>query len=68
MRGFPVTGKLELTANGETSGVVPDKMLTDGPPVVRNSVPVMPDRPGIGVSPDESFLRSHLPKDEPWWD
>ncbi len=52
---------------GERSGEVLNKMLTDGPPVVRNSILNIPDKPGIGVSLDESFLKSHLPKDEPWW-
>jgi L-alanine-DL-glutamate epimerase-like enolase superfamily enzyme len=52
---------------GEKSGQVLDKMLTDGPAVIRNSTLAIPDKPGLGISLDESFLKSHLAKDEPWW-
>ena len=53
---------------GEVSGHVLDKMITDGPAIVRNSILNIPDKPGLGLSLDESFLRSHLAKDEPWWE
>jgi len=52
---------------GEQSGQILDKMLTDGPAVVRNSILTIPDKPGLGLSMNESFLKNHLPKDEPWW-
>jgi galactonate dehydratase len=52
---------------GETSGRVLEKMALEGPPQVRNSILKVSDRPGIGVTPDEAFLKAHLPKDEPWW-
>jgi L-alanine-DL-glutamate epimerase-like enolase superfamily enzyme len=52
---------------GESSGRVLEKMAIEGPPIVRNSILQVSDRPGLGITPDESFLKSHLPKDEPWW-
>lgn len=52
---------------GEKSGQVLDKMLTDGPAVIRNSILNISDRPGLGLLLDESFLKNHLAKDEPWW-
>jgi L-alanine-DL-glutamate epimerase-like enolase superfamily enzyme len=52
---------------GETSGRVLEKMVLEGPAVVRNSILGVSDRPGLGISLDETFLKSHLPKDEPWW-
>jgi L-alanine-DL-glutamate epimerase-like enolase superfamily enzyme len=52
---------------GEKSGKVLDKMLTDGPAIVRNSILNISDKPGLGITPDNSFLKSHLPEGEPWW-
>jgi hypothetical protein len=36
-------------------------------PGLGNSILNIPDKPGLGISLDESFLKNHLPKDEPWW-
>jgi galactonate dehydratase len=44
-----------------------EQMSTETPPVVRNGILQVPDKPGLGLSIDEAFLRKHLPKDEPWW-
>jgi galactonate dehydratase len=44
-----------------------EQMTTGEPPVVRNGILHMQDKPGLGLSIDESFLKRHLPKDEPWW-
>ena len=52
---------------GESSGRVLEKMCIEGPPVIRNSILQVSERPGLGLTLDESFLKSHLPKDEPWW-
>ena len=52
---------------GETSGRVLEKMVMEGPAVIRNSILEVSDRPGLGISLDETFLKGHLPKDEPWW-
>ena len=52
---------------GERSGKVLEKMAIEGPPIIRNSIFQVSDRPGLGITPDDSFLKSHLPKDEPWW-
>jgi L-alanine-DL-glutamate epimerase-like enolase superfamily enzyme len=52
---------------GETSGRILDKMSLDGPPVVRNSILQVSDRPGLGLSLDDAFLKAHLATDEPWW-
>lgn len=48
-------------------GRVIEQMTTGEPPVVRNGTLLVPDKSGLGLSIDESFLKSHLPKDEPWW-
>ena len=48
-------------------GRVIEQMSTVEPPVVRNGILNVPDKPGLGLSLDESFLKSHLAKDEPWW-
>ena len=52
---------------GETSGSVLDQMAKEGPPVIRNSILQISDRPGLGITLDDTFLKGHLPKDEPWW-
>jgi L-alanine-DL-glutamate epimerase-like enolase superfamily enzyme len=44
-----------------------EKMATGEAPEVRNGTLKVSDRPGIGLTIDESFLKSHLLKDEPWW-
>jgi L-alanine-DL-glutamate epimerase-like enolase superfamily enzyme len=44
-----------------------EQMAVGEPPVVRNGILQIPDKPGIGLTIDESFLKKHLPKDEPWW-
>lgn len=44
-----------------------EQMATGEPPVVRNGILQVPDKPGIGLSINETFLKNHLPKDEPWW-
>jgi L-alanine-DL-glutamate epimerase-like enolase superfamily enzyme len=44
-----------------------EQMSTAEPPVIRNGILHVPDKAGLGLSIDESFLKSHLPKDEPWW-
>lgn len=48
-------------------GRVIEQMSTVEPPIVRNGILHVPDKPGLGLSLDESFLKSHLAKDEPWW-
>jgi L-alanine-DL-glutamate epimerase-like enolase superfamily enzyme len=48
-------------------GRIIEQMTTGEPPVVRNGILHMQDKPGLGLSIDESFLKRHLPKDEPWW-
>ncbi|MFA5818274.1 MAG: mandelate racemase/muconate lactonizing enzyme family protein [Bacteroidales bacterium] len=52
---------------GEIPGRVIEQMSTVEPPVVRNGILHVPDKPGLGLSLDESFLKRHLIKDEPWW-
>lgn len=52
---------------GEDSGRVLNQMSTEGPPVIRNGILQVSDRPGLGLSLDDSFLRKHLAKNEPWW-
>jgi galactonate dehydratase len=44
-----------------------EKMAVGEPPVVRNGTLQVPDKPGLGLTIDESFLKAHLMKDEPWW-
>ena len=44
-----------------------EQMATGEPPVVRNGILQVSDKPGLGLSIDEAFLKKHLPKDEPWW-
>jgi L-alanine-DL-glutamate epimerase-like enolase superfamily enzyme len=44
-----------------------EQMATGEPPVVRNGILQVPDKPGLGLTIDEAFLKKHLPKDEPWW-
>ncbi len=48
-------------------GRILEQMAAGGPPTVRNSILYMQDKPGLGLTIDESFLKRHLPKDEPWW-
>lgn len=36
-------------------------------PVIKNGVLQVSDKPGLGFTIDESFLKKHLPKDETWW-
>lgn len=48
-------------------GRILEQMTTGEPPAVRNGILHMQDKPGLGLSLDESFLKRHLPKDEPWW-
>ncbi|MFA5818776.1 MAG: mandelate racemase/muconate lactonizing enzyme family protein [Bacteroidales bacterium] len=48
-------------------GRVIEQMSTVEPPIVRNGILNVPDKPGLGLSLDESFLKRHLAKDEPWW-
>jgi L-alanine-DL-glutamate epimerase-like enolase superfamily enzyme len=44
-----------------------EQMATGETPVVRNGILQVPEKPGLGLSIDETFLKNHLPKDEPWW-
>jgi galactonate dehydratase len=44
-----------------------EKMAVGEAPVVRNGTLKVSDQAGIGLTIDESFLKLHLPKDEPWW-
>jgi galactonate dehydratase len=48
-------------------GRIIEQMTTGEPPAVRNGILHMQDKPGLGLSIDESFLKRHLLKDEPWW-
>lgn len=43
-----------------------EQMATEAP-VIRKAILQVPDKPGLGFTIDESFLRKHLPKDEQWW-
>ncbi len=43
------------------------EMTPAEPPVVRNGILQVPDRPGLGLIIDDDFLKKHLIKDEPWW-
>ena len=43
------------------------EMTPAEPPVVRNGILQVPDRPGLGLILDDDFLKKHLIKDEPWW-
>lgn len=43
------------------------EMTPAEPPVVRNGILQVPDRPGLGLMLDDDFLKKHLIKDEPWW-
>jgi len=43
-----------------------EQMATE-PPVLRKGILQVPDKPGLGFTISESFLKTHLPKDEPWW-
>jgi galactonate dehydratase len=52
---------------GESSGQVLEQMSLTEPPILRNGILKVYDKPGLGLSIDESFLKKHLPKDEPWW-
>lgn len=36
-------------------------------PVIKNGVLQVSDKPGLGFTIDEAFLKKHLPKDETWW-
>jgi len=44
-----------------------EQMSAGGPPVLRGGILYMQDKPGLGLTMDETFLRRHLLKDEPWW-
>jgi L-alanine-DL-glutamate epimerase-like enolase superfamily enzyme len=44
-----------------------EQMATGESPEVRNGILQVSEKPGLGLSIDEAFLKSHLPKDEPWW-
>lgn len=44
-----------------------EKMAIGEPPVVRNGILKVSENAGLGLLIDESFLKLHLPKDEPWW-
>jgi L-alanine-DL-glutamate epimerase-like enolase superfamily enzyme len=44
-----------------------EQMATGESPVVRNGILQVSHKPGLGLTIDEAFLKSHLPKDEPWW-
>lgn len=44
-----------------------EQMAIGEPPIVRNGILQVPDKPGLGLSIDEAFLKKHLPKNEPWW-
>lgn len=43
------------------------EMTPAEPPVVKNGILQVPDRPGLGLMLDDDFLKKHLIKDEPWW-
>lgn len=43
------------------------EMTPAEPPVVRNGILQVSDRPGLGLLLDDDFLKKHLIKDEPWW-
>jgi galactonate dehydratase len=43
------------------------EMTPAEPPVVKNGMLQVPDRPGLGLLLDDDFLKKHLIRDEPWW-
>ena len=43
-----------------------EQMSTE-PPVIKNAILQVSDKPGLGFTIDEAFLKKHLPKDETWW-
>ncbi len=49
------------------AGRIIEQMTTGEAPAVRNGILHMQDKPGLGLSLDETFLKRHLPRDEPWW-
>jgi L-alanine-DL-glutamate epimerase-like enolase superfamily enzyme len=51
---------------GENGRLI-QQMASGEPPVVKNGILKVPDKPGLGLSLNESFMKSHVPKDEQWW-
>lgn len=43
-----------------------EKMATESP-VVKGGILQVPDKPGLGFTISEAYLKEHLPKDETWW-
>jgi L-alanine-DL-glutamate epimerase-like enolase superfamily enzyme len=43
-----------------------EQMATEAP-VIKNAILQVSDKPGLGFTIDEAFLKKHLPKDETWW-
>jgi galactonate dehydratase len=48
-------------------GRLREQMTTGQPPVVKDGLLRVPDKPGLGLDIDETFLRKQLKKGEPWW-
>ena len=44
-----------------------EQMELGQPPVINNGVLKISDKPGLGFTIDESFMRKHLPKDQTFW-
>jgi len=41
--------------------------MSTEPPVLTNGILQVTDKPGLGFTIDEQYLREHLPEGEPWW-
>jgi L-alanine-DL-glutamate epimerase-like enolase superfamily enzyme len=59
--------KSESSLGEPGRGEVTEQMTPAEPPVVKNGILQVPDRPGLGLLIDDDFLKKHLIKDEPWW-
>jgi L-alanine-DL-glutamate epimerase-like enolase superfamily enzyme len=59
--------KSESSLGEPGRGQVTEQMTPAEPPVIKNGILQVPDRPGLGLLLDDDFLKKHLIKDEPWW-
>jgi len=48
-------------------GRLREQMTLGQPPAVRGGILRVPDKPGLGLDIDETFLKHQMAKDEPWW-
>jgi L-alanine-DL-glutamate epimerase-like enolase superfamily enzyme len=59
--------KSESSLGEPGRGALAEQMTPTEPPVIKNGILQVPDRPGLGLLLDDDFLKKHLIKDEPWW-